>query len=242
MLLVPRSRAAQLAVLATPVTLVACVSIAPPIRTGHYGAPGRMQAGMVEAAGGATWADAAVNGGPMVGYGVTDAVALEAGGELGSYDRGIGYLGVRYSPLRPEGRSRAFTLDVEGGAGAGVGGPCSSEDEPCVPWSRPAGGGYLGLGIGGKIKWFSPWLRVRTQLSVAEHVPYTSYTSALAGVQFSIGELAHLYLGTGTYLLAFQGDTYWGWAYLDGGLSFTIATPRTRRLHAQREQTASRRR
>lgn len=216
----------------------ACV-MGPPIRTGHYGAPGRMEAGMVEANAGATWSGLEISGGPMLGYGITDAVAVEAGAEAGSSERAIGYAGVRYTPLRPEGRDFAFTLDLESGVGAGVGGSdfnCDPQvDETCVSgWQRTAGGGYLGIGIGGKIKWFSPWLRVRTQASVAEGIPITSLTTAGVGVQFSIARLAHIYLGTGAYVLVNQYNSFWGWAYLDGGLSFTIATPRTKRLREQR--------
>ncbi|MFO7563321.1 MAG: hypothetical protein R6X02_11820 [Enhygromyxa sp.] len=168
---------------------------------------------------------------------MSDAVALEAGSEIGSSHRAMGYAGVRYTPLRPEGRDFAFTLDLEGGAGAGVGGHrCDAGgcESAAQNWRRPAGGGYLGIGIGGKIKWFSPWLRLRTQASGAEGVPITSLTTAGAGVQFSIARLAHIYLGTGAYLLANENITWWGWNYVDGGLSFTIATPRTKRLREQR--------
>jgi hypothetical protein len=233
-----RSRKFQRLLLPTLAPLLfACISVGPPIRASHYGAPGRMEAGMVEASGNVTWADAEIAGGPMVGYGVSEAVAVEGGGEVGSNQRAIGYAGVRYTPLRPNGRSRAFVLDLESGAGAGVGGTrCVNSvcDSPRMDWSRPAGGGYLGIGIGGKINWFSPWLRLRTQASVAKDVPITSITSAGAGVQFSIASLAHIYMGTGVYLLTNQNVTHWGFAYFDGGLSFTIATPRTRRLREQR--------
>ena len=223
--------------LVASLSLSACVSIGPPIRTGHYGAPGRMEAGMVEASGNVTWSDVDLAGGPMIGYGVRDDLAVEGGAEVSSWARAIGYAGIRYTPLRPEGRDFAFTLDLEGGVGAGVGGRHCEEglcESAAQDWRRPAGGAYLGLGIGGKIKWFSPWLRVRTQASAAEHVPITSLTTAGGGVQFSIFSLAHLYLGTGVYLLANQNIAHVGWGYIDAGLSFTIATPRTRRLRRQR--------
>ncbi len=203
-------------------------------------APGRMEAGMVEASGDALVADAEIAGGPMLGYAATDSLVVEGGAEFAG-DRAIGYAGVRYTPLRPEGRSLAFTLDLEGGAGAGVGGSrcidgeCESSKQD---WRRPAGGGYVGVGIGGKIKWFSPWLRLRTQASMAEGVPITSLTTALVGVQSSIRQLAHIDLGTGAYLLSNEEVTAWGWTYIDAGLSFTIATARTRRLREQRERSA----
>lgn len=221
----------------------ACVA-APAIRTSHYGAPGRMEAGMVEASGNVTYSDLDISGGPMIGYAVTDAVSVEAGGEVGSLPRAIGYVGVRYTPLRPEGRDYAFVLDLEGGGGAGVGGvpKCDTQGVNYVcdgpsGWARAAGGGYVGIGIGGKIKWFSPYLRIRTQASVAYGIPITSLTTAGVGVQFSIARLAHIYFGTGTYLLANQSlGALWGWGRVDGGLSFTIATPRTLRLRKQKEK------
>jgi hypothetical protein len=195
-----------------------------------------MEAGMVEASGNVS-VGPDVSGGPMIGYALTDAVALEAGGEAGSFPRAIGYAGVRYSPLRPDGRDFAFVLDLEGGAGAGVGGTRCTDgqcESSAQNWRRPAGGGYLGIGIGGKIKWFSPWLRVRSQASAAEGVPITSFTSFGGGVQFSIARLAHIYLGTAAYFVANEYISGWGWNYVDGGLSFTIATPRTKRLREQR--------
>lgn len=205
---------------------------------------------MVEASGNATWSDADISGGPMIGYGITDSVSVEAGGEVGSLPRAIGYLGVRYTPLRPEGRDYAFTLDLEGGAGAGVGGDpeCHSVDGNVAcdgpsGWRRSAGGGYAGIGIGGKIKWFSPYLRLRTQVSAAYGIPVTSLTTAGVGVQFSIARLAHIYLGTGAYLLANRSMApFWGWARIDGGLSFTIATPRTLRLREQKATARNRQR
>jgi hypothetical protein len=220
--------------------LTGCVSIAPPVRIGQYGAPGRMQAGMVEAGvNGNYWIDP--SGGAMLGYGVNDLVAVEGGGEL-STNRGIGYLGARVSPLRGEGRDYAFVLDVEGGAGAGVGGQrCSSDaTAPCEStaqdFRRAAGGGYLGIGVGGKIKFFYPWLRLRTQATAATGVPFTSLTTAMFGLQFSIAKLAHIYAATGVYLFANREITWSDWLPIDAGLSFTIATPRTRRLHAQQQR------
>jgi hypothetical protein len=104
-----------------------------------------------------------------------------------------------------------------------------------VNWRRPAGGGYVGIGIGGKIKWFSPYFRIRTQASAAERIPITSLTTAGVGVQFSIARLAHIYAGTGVFLLANESlGPIWGWGRVDAGLSFTIATPRTLRLRKQK--------
>src|SRR5688572_27763034 len=102
-------------------TTTACVSVAPPIRSGHYGAPGRMSSGMIEAGAEAVYGPDTVGAGPMFGYGVTDEITVEGGGEVFS-NRAIGWAGTRWSPLRGEGHDFALLLDVEGGFGAGVGG------------------------------------------------------------------------------------------------------------------------
>jgi hypothetical protein len=217
----------------------ACVSIAPPVRTGHYGAPGRVEAGMVEVAGDVAWGPD-LAGGPLLGYGISDAVSVEAGAEVSRDTRAIGWAGARYTPLRPDGRDFAFVLDLEGGAGAGVGGQRCNDEGVCESraqdFRRPAGGGYVGLGLGGKIKWFWPWLRLRTQASGAQGIPITSLTTAMVGVQFSVASLVHIYAGTGGYLLANENLTYFGWFAIDGGLSFTIPTPRTTRAREQRSR------
>lgn len=227
-----------IALIVVAATMSGCVSVAPPVRTGAYGAPGRMQAGMVEAAAEASYGRDSVGGGPMLGYGINDAITVEGGGEVFG-NRAMGWLGTRWTPLRPEGRDFALVLDVEGGLGAGVGGRRCNDDDECEStyddFRRPAGGGYLGLGVGGKIKFFSPWLRLRTQATAAAGVPITSITTGLLGVQFSIASLAHIYAGTGGALIINENVTWFGWYPVSGGLSFTIPTARTRRL---REQSA----
>jgi hypothetical protein len=215
--------------------LAGCVSVAPPVRTGHYGTPGRMEAGMVElGVGGNSGVDS--TGHAAIGYAATDLVTVEAGGEM-SPQRAMGFVGARMTPLRPEDRTNAFVLDVEGGLGAGVGGQ-RCDDDGCESqaqnFRRPAGGGYVGLGIGGKFDFFSLWLRVRSQASAAQGIPVTSLTTAMLGFQFSIAKLAHIYVGSGGLLIANeQIGTLGGWFRIDGGLSFTIPTARTERLRQQ---------
>lgn len=226
-----------LAVLTLVLGLPACISHAPPIRGHHYGAPGRMDAGMVEVNGSALYFPE-LSGAGMLGYGVSEELSVEAGTEFDPASRVLGFVGVRYTPLRPKPRLASFVLDVESGVGAGVGGLVCDDAVNCSSQAanlrRPAGGAYLGLGIGAKIKWFSPWLRVRSQVSGAEGTPVTSISSAIAGVQFDITELAHVYAGAGGGVLVTPEFTQWGWQYIQGGVSFTLATPRTRRLRAQR--------
>lgn len=213
-------------------TTTACVSVAPPVRSTHYGAPGRMQSGMIEAGTEAVYGPYMLGAGPMFGYGATDDITVEAGGEVGRL-RAMGWGGVRWTPLRPEGRDYSLTLDIEGGLGAGVGGRRCNEDGVCEStyedFRRPAGGGYFGVGLGGKIKFFSPWLRLRTQATAAEGVPITSISTAMAGLQFSIVSLAHLYAGTGLVLLTNQNITQLAWVPIAAGLSFTLPTARTKR-------------
>lgn len=231
-----RAVLSRLVVALSLITLSGCVSIAPPVRTGHYGAPGRMEVGMVELGVGGNNA-AESSGNATLGYAVTDLVTIEAGGEMSPF-RSIGYLGARVTPLRPEGRARAFVLDLEGGAGAGVGGQRCDETGDCESreqnFHRPAGGGYVGLGLGGKFDFFSVWLRVRSQASGAEGVPITSLTTAMLGIQFSIANLAHIYVGSGGFVITNELlGTEGGWLRIDGGLSFTIPTRRTERLRQQ---------
>jgi hypothetical protein len=227
--------------MAAVLALSGCVSVAPPVRSVPYGAPGRMQAGMVESATEAAYGPDAAGGGSMIGYGINDDITVEGGGELFG-NRAMGWLGTRWTPLRPEGRDFAFVLDVEGGLGAGVGGQRCEDDadgNPCEStfedFRRPAGGGYFGLGIGGKIRFFSPWLRLRTQATAATGVPITSITTGLLGLQFSIASLVHIYAGSGGALVVNENITWFGWYPVSGGLSFTIPTARTTQL---REQSA----
>lgn len=214
-----------------------CVSVAPPVRTGAYGAPGRMQAGMIEAGAEASYGPDSAGGGPMIGYGINDAITVEGGGEVFG-NRAMGWLGTRWTPLRPDGRDFAFVLDIEGGFGAGVGGRRCDDEGSCEStyddFRRPAGGGYLGLGIGGKIEFFSPWLRLRTQATAATGVPITSITTGLIGLQFSIASIAHIYAGSGGVLIINEEFNWIGWYPVSGGLSFTLDPARFARGPAAR--------
>jgi hypothetical protein len=218
-----------LALAAALATTSACMSVAPPVRTGHYGAPGRMQAGMVEAGAEFVHGPDALGAGPMFGYGINDAITIEGGGELYS-NRAMGWAGTRFTPLRPEGRDYALVLDIEGGFGAGVGGRRCNDESICEGryenFRRPAGGGYVGFGLGGKIKFFSPWLRLRTQATAAAGVPLTSISTGMIGLQFSIASIAHIYAGTGIALVTNDAFTWYGWVPVAGGLSFTLPTSR----------------
>jgi hypothetical protein len=86
-----------------------------------------------------------------------------------------------------------------GGRRCDAEGQCSSAAEDL---RRPAGGGYLGLGLAAKLSFFSPYVRVRQQLTGAQGLPMTSYTSVMPGLQFSILETVHLWAGTGYLVIA----------------------------------------
>ncbi len=227
--------------------LSGCYSVAPPALLAHPGAPARVGQGTFEVAASVT----DYTGGGSLGYGITDAVAVEGGVESNFTDHVMGHAGVRYTPLRPDRRKLAFVLDLEGGFGAGVGGRTCDEDGSCSTpkenLRRPAGGGYLGLGIGGKIHFFYPYLRIRQQLAGARDIPMTSYSTAMAGVQFSIVETVHLWAGTGfIYVVTTEG---WnnlqlplgGWLTYDVGLSITFGGWRQREALEQQRQRRERR-
>ncbi len=226
----------------------ACYSIAPPIRMAHQGAPGRLGQGTYDIASAVT----SVSGGETLGYGITEAIGVEGGIESNFTDSAIGFAGVRYTPLRAGRRKIAFVLDLEGGLGAGVGGTkCDAErlcSGPAQDIRRAAGGGYVGLGLGAKIHFFSPYLRIRQQLSAAEGVPLTSYTSALIGAQFALFESVHLWAGTGVlYLVTSEGNDnvesgfFGGWLTYDVGVSIAFGGWRQREALEQQSQRRARR-
>lgn len=186
-----------LALLALLVVIPACFSYAPPVRMAHMGAPGRIGAGSFDIAAAVT----SSTGAQALAYGISDRLAVEGGIESDFGHSVMGSAGVRFTPLPPGRRKHAFVLDIEAGAGGGVGGrrcdaegQCSSAAEDL---RRPAGGGYLGLGLAAKLSFFSPYVRVRQQLTGAQGLPMTSFTSVMPGLQFSILETVHLWAGTG---------------------------------------------
>lgn len=230
-----------LALLALLVVIPACFSYAPPVRLAHMGAPGRIGAGSFDIAAAVT----SSTGAQALAYGISDHLAVEGGVESDFSRTVMGSAGLRFTPLgvsgasapssrfaqdsppAPRRRKHAFVLDVEGGIGAGVGGHYCDAEGKCSSAAqdlrRAAGGGYLGLGVGAKLSFFSPYLRVRQQLTGAQGVPMTSYTSLMPGVQFSILETVHLWAGTGYLVIATrEGKPFSGWLSYDVGLSLAF--------------------
>lgn len=183
----------------------------PPVRTGHYGAPAAPKPGQLEVGGAFLANSEAEGGGGFLDYSVSDQVQLEAGADALSETLVMGFLGVRWAPLNPVFAANRvkFTLDIEGGGGAGVGGEdCREEGHPelggetCdnINWkNRPAGGGYLGLGLGLKVGLFDLFARGRLQLTKAQSAPLTMWSTALLGSQWTIARRLKLYVGAGAF-------------------------------------------
>ena len=113
------SRGAQVLFSITPLMMVALLgcTFSPPIRSTHYGIPGKLQAGRIEVGGGMYPMPV---GGPFIALSLSDLVQLEAGSNL-SPSWALGFAGLRLTLKRAlEGKGTA--ADLEFGVGAGVGG------------------------------------------------------------------------------------------------------------------------
>ena len=117
-------------------------TFAPPVRAIHYGAPGRLQSGQLEVGGSAGGFSVPTVGGPQIGYAIRDWVAIEAGGNLALVSEQqnwtMGYLGPRFTYTPHRGRANRLILDLELGAGAGIGGTINGN--VCSTNSTRAGG------------------------------------------------------------------------------------------------------
>jgi hypothetical protein len=180
-------------------------TLSPPMRSTHFGAPGRATSGegLVQIAG-TNQGTAA----PTISLPVADDLHVEIGGDARPTDEqwAMGSVGVRYTlgPPRGEDGRRPSTGpygDVEFGLGAGVGGVGHDEDgEPVdsrTAWERFAYGGYVGTGFGWRfLPWLAGFTRTRVQLTKATNLPETTWFSAMAGPELTWGALS-LHLGGG---------------------------------------------
>lgn len=175
-------------------------TFAPPVRSGMYGAPGRLADSSFEVGGSSTQRGM---GGLFEGFVVAPGLAVEVGGDLSALDEdarwAMGWVGARYTidQVRQE-SGDGLSMDVEAGFGAGVGGRLADDD---TQWfDRPAGGGYVGFGLGWHAEWFTAFGRGRLQVTGAEDVPVTLWWQAVIGPEAAIGPVSlYVAIGWGGY-------------------------------------------
>lgn len=194
--------------------LPACNPVfAPPVRSAHGGAPGRLAAKQMELN---VEMNSFETGGPSLAYALDDHVVLEAGVEMSdSWLMSFGGAKLQWQSLRD---GVGVAVEGELGGGLGVGGACD-EEEQCegVPRLPAAYGGYGGAAIAFRADWFSLFTRLRGQVTDADGLPMTTWLSALCGLQVGIGPVfLHLAIGWGGYSNAV--DDAHG-LLLDGGLA-----------------------
>lgn len=202
-------------------------SFAPPIRAFSYGAPARLEQGRVEVGGTAGGLMLPTVGGPHLAYGITDFVAVEAGGNFDLFDGdrykwALGFAGLRLSTAPHREQPVHWIGDLEVGAGAGVGGMREGNDPPsknctdCDGLSatdRIAYGAYQGLGGGIRAHWFSIYARVRLEESTATHVPVTLWPSVSLGLEADIKHRAAIGVSGGYmgYTNSRDSENFWFW-------------------------------
>jgi hypothetical protein len=211
-------------------------SFAPPIRSVHGGAPGRLGANDLDIGGGATFVTAkgspgAATGGLYLAYAVKEGVQLEAGTDHSLAVWSLGYMGARFTPWRQRQGAVRGALDLETGAGLGAGGKrCvpRESDGQCVgdglSWTaRLAGGGYLGMGIGMHAGSFALFARARGQATSALGVPLTIWGSGVAGAEVSLAPTVRFWAsgGMGGYWNRLDAQRA---PILELGLSFTLGS------------------
>lgn len=213
-----------------------CAPFAPPMRVMHGGAPGRLDPGDMEVAGGpagmiAEGGVAPSFGGGGLGYAVREHLTVE-GGIDGAGGWTIGWGGVRVPGRWWMGSGVSLAADGEVGLGAGVGGDDSDDCDGsgCVSdgrrWqNRPAGGGYLGGGGALRLWPVSIYLRTRAQLSAAKNVPTTQWISGFGGLHVHILRHADLWGGVAAVRYANSAHAVSGYTW-EAGLAFRF-DPRT---------------
>lgn len=205
---------------------------APPIRAVQYGAPARLEEGRIEVGGTAGGFAIPDVGGPHLGVGIRDWLALEVGGNLAlGYGRdswALAYLGPRFSYAPHRAQRVHLISDLELGVGVGVGGVRDSNATPSpdchcdglAGFDRIASGGYAGIGIGAQISWFSIYARTRVEASTATNVPTTVWPSASVGIEFNFRKRAALTLGGGYIGYVNSVDKIHAWFYQIGITAF----------------------
>ena len=176
------------------VFIVLDCTFSPPVRSTHYGIPGKLQAGRVEVGG---CAYPGPIGAAFVALSLTDLVQVEVGSNLAP-SWALGFAGLRLTLDRPL-NGKGFAADVEFGAGAGAGGVFDDGGSSSLEWSDlVAYGAYLGAGVAGHLNENGGgFLRTRVQVSKADQIPATVWASLLAGVQITAHDLVNFSFGIG---------------------------------------------
>lgn len=174
-------------------------SFVPPIKPYHYGAPGALRKGDVKIGFSVAGFSAPFAGGPFVNIGLSEMFSLELGGNLCLVDEdlswGIGFTGLRYTWKKEKRHNRYFSIDLDFGMGVGAGG--KSEDDDIIWNERLVFGLYQGGAIGGRIDFYSIYLRAHIEEVTAQGLPWTYLPSALVGHDFTIAERYIINLGVG---------------------------------------------
>lgn len=180
---------------------------APPVRTSHYGAPGKLKSGQIEVGGAGNIFG---TGGPELSYSLRDWLQIELGSDLSFLEKNpkwaMGWGGVRLTHTQNStihaNERMAWDIELGGGAGAGGENHCSSQETDCSfdsrAWSdRLAWGGYAGLGVGFHKSWYSLFLRARAQFTSASDIPATFWFSGMLGIGSQIANHFNWYLAGG---------------------------------------------
>lgn len=182
--------------LALVVAAAGCApSYAPPPRTAHDGAPGRLAPGEA-GLGGTFTAGGGSSGEARIRLPAADRLWLEAGGTFGE-NFALGTLGARVTAFDSGRMPVRLVVDVDFGVAGGAGGVLcgnkQSGESGCDGglaspdgrgWhDRLAFGAYAGSGVALHVtRGFAPYARVRVQASEATNVPVTFWLSGVLGV------------------------------------------------------------
>ena len=207
--------------------VVACnPTFAPPVRSVHDGAPGRLTNNQGDVTVALT---TEATGGASLSLPVAPNTHIEVSGDVSPYWTMAG-MGLRFThPTMGNG----FVRDLELGLGGGVGGTlCGNHaqqpltlncDGSGATWDgrsaaqRAATGAYLGGGIGRRWGIFTLFGRARVQGSVATDLPVTFWWSTLGGGELRLGPI-NVYLALGLAGYYDRMDNAAG-ALAEGGLA-----------------------
>ncbi len=165
-------------------------------------------------------------GGPMLAYGLSDAWAIEAGGDFSDAWR-MGWGGARYTWAPRRHAKHYLAVDAQAALGAGAGGELwgndGEESDGRRAFERFAGGGLLGAGVAGHFSFFSVFGRARAQVTKATNIPTTGWWTVGGGIQFRIARTVDLYAQSGPSGYRNSIDDAWG-TFTEAGVAVRIPT------------------